>query len=144
LRYRVAQREAWRLERLRLDGDEHGFNPLYTVEAEVTGTALSPLEEVEIRNDVGDALAIVAKLSPRLQRVALLRALGHTYREIGELTGDSPACAYKVSRQAHDRMRALVEERTRVVARSSNGHGVERRWRWMTFARSQVLRASSP
>jgi DNA-directed RNA polymerase specialized sigma24 family protein len=115
--YRVAQREAWRLERERLDDNQHKLGPLY--EVELADPAVSPVETVETRNDVKDALEIVTKLPPRLQRITLLRALGHTYEQIGELTGDSTARAYKLSRQAHDRVRELVEERKRVQGHPS-------------------------
>jgi hypothetical protein len=43
---------------------------------------MSPLDEIEIRNDVNAALKIITRLRPRLQRVALLRALGQSHREV--------------------------------------------------------------
>jgi DNA-directed RNA polymerase specialized sigma24 family protein len=110
--FRVAQREAWRLERGRLDHNKHEFNPLHDVE--IVDDGVSPLEEIEIRNDVKDALTIVSKLPPRLQRVALLRALGHTYRQIAELTGVSTGRAHKIGVQVDDQIRELLAERARL------------------------------
>src|SRR4051794_9747592 len=82
---RTAERKAWELERQARDnGSDFPVD-----ERLIASEARSPVDEIEIRQDVREALTIVSMLSPRLQRIALLRALGLRYREIGELTGDS-------------------------------------------------------
>jgi DNA-directed RNA polymerase specialized sigma24 family protein len=99
--FRVAQREAWRIERGELDHNSHELLPLH--EAEVVENGVGVLEEIEIRNDVTEALTIISKLRPRLQRVALLRALGHSHGQVGELTGDSATRVHQlVARASHD------------------------------------------
>src|SRR3954449_12542140 len=86
--FRSAQREAWRLDReLRED------RPLRTSEDERKtefGQAIDPRDYQAITLGVDDALSIVQELPPRLQRIAMLRALGMKYAEISEITGDTP------------------------------------------------------
>ena len=99
--FRVAQREAWRIERQGLDNNDHEVRPIHDVEVATDGEVL--LDEIEIRNDVAEALTIIAELRPRLQRVALLRALGYTHAQVGELTGDSATRVHQlVSRASHE------------------------------------------
>ena len=80
--FRDAQREAWRIERQGLDNNDYEVRPIHDVEVATDGEVL--LDGIEIRNDVAEALTIIAELRPRLQRVALLRALGHTHAQVGE------------------------------------------------------------
>ena len=84
--FRTAQREGWKLERERRE----------TTLARPTGEWLDETQEVEDQRDlyaiherVNDAFSILEQLPPRLQRIAMLRALGLRHSEIGELTGDS-------------------------------------------------------
>src|SRR4051812_49197227 len=101
--FRVAQRRAWELEDERLEGH---------VELRVTGSAHvahtyeapSPIDEVETFHDVQDALSIVRQLPPRLQRIAMLRALGFRYPEISALTGDSNARVHRLVVGANERI----------------------------------------
>src|SRR3954452_15533014 len=87
--FRSAQREAWRLDRQARED-----RPLRTSEDERKtdfGEAIDPHNYQAISLEVDDALSIVRELPPRLQRIAMLRALGLKYAEISEITGDSPA-----------------------------------------------------
>src|SRR3954447_7492843 len=86
--YRAAQREAWRLDR-----ESREDRPLRTSEDERKtdfGQAIDPRDYQAISVGVDDALSIVQEVPPRLQRIAMLRALGLRYTEISEVTGDSP------------------------------------------------------
>jgi DNA-directed RNA polymerase specialized sigma24 family protein len=107
--FRVAQREAWRIERGRLDANKHEMQPLHHVDQ--ASDAIGVLDEIEIRNDVTEALTIVSKLRPRLRRVALLRALGHSYGQIGELTGDSATRVHALVAQASQQVDEIRAER---------------------------------
>lgn len=49
-------------------------------------SVVSLVDEIEARQDVVDALSVLSRLGVRLQRVALLRALGLKHAEIAELT----------------------------------------------------------
>jgi hypothetical protein len=60
---------------------------------------------------VSEALSIVRQLPPRLQRIAMLRALGLRYREIGELTGDTPTRVNQLVSQANAEIYEIIAER---------------------------------
>jgi len=109
--FRVAQREAWRIERKLLDGNKLELRPLHDVDAPSDRVDL--LDEVEIRHDVTEALTIISKMRPRLQRIALLRALGHTHHQIGELTGDSATRVHQLVVRASDEVDEIRAERQR-------------------------------
>lgn len=82
---RVALREAWRLsrqERVERRGRVRFDSP-------VVALVESPVDEIEERQDVVDALALLGRLPRRVQRVALLRGFGLSHAQIAELTGDS-------------------------------------------------------
>jgi hypothetical protein len=72
--------------------------------------AVDPRDEYALRDGVEDAFSILERLSPRLRRVAMLRALGPRHREIGELTGDSPVrVAQLISRASFEIYEVLAE-----------------------------------
>ena len=96
--FRVAQREAWRIERQGLDDNNHEVRPIH--DFEVARRRSRVLDEIEIRNDVTEALTIIAELRPRLQRIALLRALGYTHAQVGEVTGDSARRVHQLMSRA--------------------------------------------
>jgi len=81
----VALREAWRLAR-RDRGEGWARVPF---ESPAVAEVESPVDEIEERQDVTDALALLGRLPRRVRRVALLRGLGMTHAQIAELTGDS-------------------------------------------------------
>jgi DNA-directed RNA polymerase specialized sigma24 family protein len=88
--FRVAQRQAWALSRVRWDhvglrSCEAPIEPWTAVEPS------GPGEPQERWLELDDALSILAGLPERLRRIAMLRALGLSHQDIGELTGDSQA-----------------------------------------------------
>jgi hypothetical protein len=96
---------------------------------------------------VQDALSIVGKLPPRLQRIALLRALGLRHAEIGEITGDSPTRVYQLITRANDRIHEILAERHHASEPSSRR--AERLWElendppeWLTRHIGRVPRQS--
>jgi DNA-directed RNA polymerase specialized sigma24 family protein len=97
---RTAERKAWELERQARDNG----SDLPLDEGRVEEDERSPIEQVEIRHDVREALTVLSKLSPRLQRIALMRALGLKHREIGVLTGDSTGRVRALLGQANERI----------------------------------------
>ena len=85
--FRTAQREGWRIAR---EGRE--AQPLRTSDEERLTEFVDvadPRDPHAINERVNDAFSILEQLPPRLQRIAMLRALGLRHNEIGELTGDS-------------------------------------------------------
>ena len=66
--YRTAERQAWKLERSIRQTES--LEPDLLDEAEVEAL-VSPLDEIEMRNDVNDALSVIGRLPLRLQRIAL-------------------------------------------------------------------------
>src|SRR3954451_3981808 len=75
----VAQRQAWFLEGQRL---EHTGLRTTGPPAPHTHEAPTPVDPMETWTDIDDALSIGRELPPRLQRIAILRALGFNYPEI--------------------------------------------------------------
>jgi DNA-directed RNA polymerase specialized sigma24 family protein len=108
----TAKRQAWLIEdqaHAQL-ADEH-------FELRVDVNRLAPLslqEQREIRDDVAEALSIIVALPPRLQRVAMLRALGVRHAEIGQLTGDSPRRVAMLVDRANAQIYELLAERGHV------------------------------
>ena len=58
-------------------------------------------------------LKVLKELPPRLQRVAMLRALGFKHREISEVTGDSLNRVNVLVRRVNDKLSDLHEDRLR-------------------------------
>src|SRR4051794_30202678 len=115
--FRAAQREAWRLE-----GLAHADRPLRTSEDERKtdyGEAIDPRNYQAISLDVDEALSIVHELPPRLQRIAMLRALGLKYSEISEITGDSPSRVGVLVTRANLQVYEIIAERARHERASS-------------------------
>ena len=107
--FRTAQRQAWILERQAgAELARHGFAQRA---AAAGGEAMSVDEQEEIRDDVREALGIIAQLSPRLQRVALSRALGLRHNDIAELTGDSPTRVNQLILRANDAIHDILAAR---------------------------------
>jgi DNA-directed RNA polymerase specialized sigma24 family protein len=97
--FRTAQREAWRLTR------EIGIPiPIRDV-AEKRGdnwVPVDPRDQYAIRDGVEDVFSVLGHLSPHLQQIKLLRALGLYHAEISEITGDSPRRVAELIAQAED------------------------------------------
>jgi DNA-directed RNA polymerase specialized sigma24 family protein len=120
----VAKREAWRIERERFDSERHVPVPIDQIER--ADDAISPVEEVEIRHDVGEAFGVLAELRPRLQRVALLRALQFTKPEIAAITGDSVGRVDKLVSSASARIQQILA--ARLPQRQQPAPRAERLW----------------
>jgi DNA-directed RNA polymerase specialized sigma24 family protein len=113
--FRTAAREAWRLSR----ESRRDRSAIVDLGSDVLAEEVSPVDEIEMRQDVVDALSVLAQLDLRLQRVALLRALGFKHPEIAELTGESEVPVDHLLVRAYEAMREILAERTRGERRSS-------------------------
>jgi RNA polymerase sigma factor (sigma-70 family) len=105
--FKTAQREAWVLDRAR-----HETRPFQGDSGEGSWVAeptdrRDPFRE---RDEFEAAVDVLAQLPPRLRRVAFLRATGHRYSEIQEITGVSRTRVFHLIRRANDHIRAALEE----------------------------------
>ena len=106
--FRVAQRESWRLDREAI----HDL-PIRTGESEAgTSLPVDHRDHYAIRDDVEDAFAILERLPPRLQRIAMLRALGLRHREISEITGDTPLRVAQLIARSNFEIYEVLAERS--------------------------------
>src|SRR5215218_6027216 len=62
------------------------------------------------RDDLEAAVDVLQRLPPRLRRVAFLRATGHRYSEIQEITGDSRTRVSQLIRRANEQIREALQE----------------------------------
>ena len=88
--FRTAQRQAWVLAREARDG-----LPLMSSDGygQRGPRAAERIDQLELRHDLADALSVLAQIPPRLQRIALLRALGlNTVRSLRSRGTVRPAC----------------------------------------------------
>jgi hypothetical protein len=106
--FRTAEREAWRLTR------EIGIPiPMRDVEYEPGAwVPIDPRDHSAIRDGVEDAFSVLGHLSPPLQRIAMLRALGLRHAEISGITGDTPTRVAQLIAQANMRIYEHLEERS--------------------------------
>ena len=65
------------------------------------------------RADLDEAVELLKRMPPRLKRIAFLRAIGLEYREISEVTGDSPRRVGQLVAAANQH---IYEERARRAA----------------------------
>jgi DNA-directed RNA polymerase specialized sigma24 family protein len=162
--FRTASRQAWRLVREERRG---AVDRVSLGSGELAGV-VSLVDEIEARQDVVDALSVLSRLDVRLQRVALLRALGLKHAEIAQLTGESRTRVDRLLVRAHEAIREVLDERRRgrlgcrslsvslrrgwwsgsgccgvlltsAGWRPSGGLGDARRWPWMTTVLLSVL-----
>ena len=105
--FTTARREAWALDQKRRDvrslADDSGDGPLI---AEPTD-GRDPFSE---RDDLEAAVDVLGQLPPRLRRIAFLRATGHRYSEIQEITGDSRTRTSQLIRRANEHIREALHE----------------------------------
>jgi DNA-directed RNA polymerase specialized sigma24 family protein len=107
--FRTAQYQAWAIERKTLDRDEQ---PVLSLRDDIVTGVAQPLdEELELRDVAKEGLEIISKLPPRLRRIAELRAGGFMYKEIGEITGDSPTRVAQLVALADERISEIRAER---------------------------------
>jgi hypothetical protein len=78
-----------------------------------------PRDDHAIRAGVDGALSIVHQLPPRLQRMAMLRALGLTYADISQVTGDSPTRVAQLVARANLEIHEIRRERAHHERESS-------------------------
>jgi hypothetical protein len=137
--FRTAQRQAWLLER-------HARDTLPIWEDRHNSQRRAP-DTLAIRRDVQDALWIVGRLPPRLQRIAVLRAFGMRHSDIGEITGDSPTRVSQLITRANDEIHDILAERHHATKPSSPR--AERLWElesdppeWLTRHIGRVPRHS--
>jgi DNA-directed RNA polymerase specialized sigma24 family protein len=132
--FRTGQREAWRLQR------EIGDSmPIRDVEEEAGNNwvPVDPHDQYAIRDGVEDAFSVLEHLSPRLQQIAMLRALGLRHAEISAITGDTPTRVAQLIAQANMRIYEHLEERSldteRLSPRAKRLWELERdQPRWLT------------
>ena len=105
--FRTAQREAWILDQKRREirSIDDGL-PDGSLVAEPADRR-DPYRE---RDELEAAVDVLEHLPPRLRRVAFLRATGHRYSEIGEITGDSRTRVSQLVRRANDYIREALHE----------------------------------
>ena len=89
-------------------------HPIRDVEDEPDGNwvPVDPHDQYAIRDGVEDAFSVLEHLSPRLQRIAMLRALGLRHAEISKITGDTPTRVAQLIAQANMRIYEHLEERS--------------------------------
>src|SRR3954447_16104820 len=105
--FKTAQREAWALDQAR-----YGTKS-FDAEPDENGSAAEPLDsrdQFADRDDLEAAVDVLERLPPRLRRIAFLRATGHRYSEIQEITGDSRTRVSQLIRRANEQIRAALEE----------------------------------
>jgi hypothetical protein len=91
----VARREAYRLSRT----DWRAPVPLVdAIDSEPADPRADAQQAVEVR----EALELLTELRPRLRPIAFLRATGHSYAQIQEVTGLGPTRVGQLVRRAHD------------------------------------------
>jgi RNA polymerase sigma factor (sigma-70 family) len=86
--FRVAQREAWVLDRARRE-TVHFRGAVQDDADRGVPEPADPRDVVDTWEDLDDALSLLSRLPIRQQRLVMLRALGLRYSDIGEVTGDS-------------------------------------------------------
>ena len=98
---------------------------------------VDPHDQYAIRDGVEDAFSVLEHLSPRLQQIAMLRALGLRHAEISKITGDTPTRVAQLIAQANMRIYEHLEERSldteRLSPRAKRLWELERdQPRWLT------------
>jgi DNA-directed RNA polymerase specialized sigma24 family protein len=141
--FRAAQRESWRLAR------EMGDSmPIRDVEYEPGAwLPVDPHDRYALHDGVEDAFSVLARLSPRLQQIAMLRALGLRHTEISEITGDSPGRVGQLMTRANVCIHEVLAERSHQAEPGSPR--AERLWElereqpeWLTARIGRVPRSS--
>ena len=65
--------------------------------------------------DFGEAVQALGELSPRLRRIAFLRATGLHYTEIAEITGDSRSRVAQLVRRSNERLHEAIDRIRRPI-----------------------------
>jgi hypothetical protein len=105
--FRTAQREAWHLDRERYEARSLDAAPHDGAHAPEPPDARDRFRE---RDELEAAVDVLERLPPRLRRMAFLRATGHRYSEIQEITGDSRTRVSALIRRANEHIREALDE----------------------------------
>ena len=104
---RTAQREAWRLHRAEQDVPRAPLGP--TRKLDWRSEPADPSDRLADRVDFEEAVQALGELSPRLRRIAFLRATGLHYTEIAEITGDSRSRVAQLVRRSNERLHEAID-----------------------------------
>src|SRR5215208_4672606 len=107
--FTTAERTPWVLDAQRREMNSINAEPGELVYAREPADRHDQFEE---RDDLEAAVDVLEQLPPRLRRIAFLRATGHRYSEIQEITGDSRTRVSQLIRRANEQIRAALEELT--------------------------------
>lgn len=114
--FRTAQLEAWALSRR--ERRQIGFTEFDRATANVPAHLGVP-DALQIHQDVRDALALIGRLRPRLQRIALMRGLGFRYSDISAITGDSRSRIGQLTSLANQEISHMLATRRNSIASNS-------------------------
>ena len=106
--FKTAQREAWALDRAR--GEMKSLTQESKEGRWWITEPLDPHDAFRERDELEAVVEVLEQLPPRLRRIAFLRATGHRYREISEITGDSRTRVSSLVRRANDYIREALQE----------------------------------
>jgi DNA-directed RNA polymerase specialized sigma24 family protein len=113
---RTAEREAWALSRR--EQRQIGFKEFDRATANVPAHVGTP-DTFQIQQDVEDAMALIGRLRPRLQRIALMRGLGFRYSDISAITGDSISRIGQLASLANQEIADMLATRRHSVTPTS-------------------------
>jgi RNA polymerase sigma factor (sigma-70 family) len=105
--FTTAERAAWVLDAQRREMDSINAEPGDLASAPEPADRHDQFAE---RDDLEAAIDVLEQLPPRLRRIAFLKATGHRYEDIGEITGDSRTRVSQLVRRANDHIQAALEE----------------------------------
>lgn len=103
----TATREAWSLDRQRRETRSLGAT---SEDGWIVVEPVDPRDQFGLHDELDAAVQVLEHLPPRLQRIAFLRATGHRYSEISEVTGDSRTRISQLVARANDCIREVLEE----------------------------------
>jgi DNA-directed RNA polymerase specialized sigma24 family protein len=103
----TAVREAWSLDRQRRQTRSLGAT---SEDGWIVVEPVDPRDQFGLYDELDAAVQVLEQLPPRLQRIAFLRATGHRYREISEITGDSGTRVNHLVQRANTYIREALQE----------------------------------
>jgi RNA polymerase sigma factor (sigma-70 family) len=122
--FRTAQRQAWALQREAQDRSDRPVLPLR--DDLVSSSEQLPEAQAELRAEAREALAAIAKLPPRLRRIAELRTAGFTYDEISQITGSSRTKVAQLATRANEEIAEIRADQA--ATRGQTPARAERLW----------------
>lgn len=105
--FKTAQREAWIL-----DGKRRNMRPFDddSGQAPRVSELIDHRDAFTERDELEAAVDVLAHLPPRLRQIAFLRATGHRYKDIHEITGDSQTRVSALVRRANEHIHEALQE----------------------------------